>query len=67
MWKILVGDLNACLENPRYKREEQLASVLAGHGPAYQARHFLPRRIYRTEEDWMWIMCRVGRPILGQK
>ena len=42
--KLLVGNLNSCLENPRYQREEQLATVLAGHGLTDQAWHFLPRR-----------------------
>ena len=32
MRKLLVGDLNAYLSNPRYQREEQVATVLAGYG-----------------------------------
>ena len=31
MGKLLVGDLNVCLENPRDQREEQIETVLAGH------------------------------------
>ena len=46
MRKLLVGDLNACLENPRDQREEQLATALAGYGLTDQAQHFLPRRKY---------------------
>ena len=30
--ELLVGDLNACLENSRNQWEEHLATVLAGHG-----------------------------------
>ena len=32
-----VGDLNACRENPRDQREEQLATVLVGYGLTDQA------------------------------
>ena len=62
--KLLVRDLNACLENPRDQREEQLSTVLAGHGLTDQAQHFLLRRKYRAEGGWMWRMWREGRPIL---
>ena len=31
MGNLLVGNLNACLENPRDQQEELLATVLAGH------------------------------------
>ena len=64
--KMLVGDLNACLTNPRDQQEEQLATVLAGHGLTDQARHLSPRRKYRTEGNWTWRMWREGRPISGR-
>ena len=35
--KLLAGDLNACLANQNDQREEQLATVLAGHGLTVQA------------------------------
>ena len=52
MRKLLVGDLNACLENTRYQWEEQLVTVLAGYDLTDQAQHFLPRRMYRAEGNW---------------
>ena len=42
--KLLVGDLYACLENPRDQQEEQLVTVRAGYGLTDQAQHFLPRQ-----------------------
>ena len=39
--KLLVGDLNACLKNPRDQREDHLATVLAGYGLTDQERHFI--------------------------
>ena len=64
--KLLVGDLNACLANERDEREEQLATVLAGHFLTDQGRHFLPRRKYPAEGNWEWRMWREGRPISGR-
>ena len=46
MGKLIVGDLNTCLENPRDQWEEQLATVLVVHGLTDQAQHFSPRRKY---------------------
>ena len=46
MGKLLVGSLNTYLENPRDQQEEQLATVLAGHGLTDQAQYFSPRRKY---------------------
>ena len=66
MGKLLVGDLNTCPENPRDHQEEQLATVLAGHGLTDQAQHFSLRQKYRAEGNWMWRMWRDGRPILGR-
>ena len=54
MEKLLVGDLNACLENPRDQWEEQLATVLVVHGLTDQARHFVPIQKYRSEGNWTW-------------
>ena len=56
--ELLFGDLNACLENTRGEMEEQIATVLAGHGMTDQVRHFLPRRKYWVEGKWTWIMWR---------
>ena len=64
MRKLLVGNLNACLANPRDQREEQLATVLAGYGLTDQAQHFLPRRKYQAEGNWTWRMWRGGRGYL---
>ena len=47
--KMLVGDLNACLSNPRNQREEHLATVIAGHFLTDQERLFVPRWGYRAE------------------
>ena len=44
--KLLVGELNAFLEHPRYQQEEHLATVVAIHGLKNQAQHFTPRRRY---------------------
>ena len=66
MKNLLVGDLKACLENPRDQREEQLATILAVYGLTDPAQHFLPRRKYRAEGNWTWRMWREGRPISGQ-
>ena len=63
--KLLVGDINACLENLRDQRGEHLATVLAGHGLTDQARHFVPRRRYRAEGNWTWRIWIEGRPVLG--
>ena len=54
--KLLVGNLNDCLENPRDQREEQLATVLARYFLTDQAQHFLPRQKYQAEGNWTWIM-----------
>ena len=64
--KLLVGNLNACLENPVDQREEHLATVLLVHGLTYQARHFVTRRRYRAEGNWTWRMWIEGRLILGR-
>ena len=64
--KLLVGDLNACMDNPRDQREEYLATVLSGYGLTYHTQHFVPRRRYRAEENWMWRMWTEGIPILGR-
>ena len=61
--KLLVGDINACLENPREQSEEHLATVIAGHGLTDQARHSVPTRRYQVEGNWMWRMWREGKPI----
>ena len=63
---LIVGDLNAYLENTRYQREEHLATVIAGHCLKYQARHFVPIRRYRAEGNYTWRMWREGKPILGR-
>ena len=54
MGKLLVRDLNTCLENPRDQWEEQLATVLVVHGLTDQARHFVPRQKYWSEGNWTW-------------
>ena len=64
MRKMLFGDLNTYLENPRYQREEQVATVLVGHGLTDKARHFLLRQKYRADWNWTWRMWRDGRSIL---
>ena len=46
MRMLLVGDLNACLANPRDQREEKPVTVLAGYGLTDQAQHFLLIRKY---------------------
>ena len=66
MGKFLVGNLNACLENPRDQREEQLATVLARHGLTDHAQHFSPRWKYRAEGNWTWRMWMEERPISVQ-
>ena len=63
---MLVDNHNACLENPRDQKEEQLVTVLSRHGLTDQARHFLPRQKYRAEGDWACRMWREGRPISGR-
>ena len=45
---LLVGDLNACLENPSNQRKEVLATVITGYGLMGQSQHFLPRQKYRA-------------------
>ena len=67
MGKMLVGDLNACLVNPRYQRDNHLATVITGNGLTYQERHLIPRWRYRAEENWTWIIWGKGKPILGQR
>ena len=54
--KLIVGDLNVCLENPRDQQEEQQATVLAGYGLTGQAQLFLPRWKYLAEGNWTWII-----------
>ena len=44
---ILMGDLNAQMENPRDKCEEDLATALADRGLVNMIDNFLPRRRYR--------------------
>ena len=51
--KLLVGDLNACLEHPREQREGYLVTVIASHGLTDQAWYFTPRRRYQAEGDCM--------------
>ena len=63
---MLVGDLNACLENPRDQQEKQLATVLAGHGLTDQAQQFSPRQKYRLEGNWAWRIWREKRPVSGR-
>ena len=48
MGKLLVGNLNAYLANPRYQQEEQLETVLAGNVLTDQAKHFVPIQKYRV-------------------
>ena len=61
---VLVGNLNACLSQPRDQREEELVIVIVMHGLSEQAHNFTPRRRYRSEGNWTWSMWREGRPIL---
>ena len=65
--KLLVSNLNACLENPRYQQEEKLATVLSGYGLTGQAQLVLPRWKYFSEGNWTWRIWRDGRPISGQE
>ena len=49
---ILLGDLNACLEEPRDEREEDLTTPLVDHGLEDVRRNFNPHRRYRG-----WYRC----------
>ena len=42
--KLLVGNLNACLAQPRNQQEEDLEIIILGHGMSEQQRNFNPRR-----------------------
>ena len=63
--KLLVGELNACLAQPRDPQEEYLATIITNHSLSDQAQHFMPRRRYQVEENWTWGVCREGKPISG--
>ena len=63
---ILMGDLNAWLEKPREKREEDLVTALADQGLVNTTDHFLPWQLYRGVGEWMWSMQRYGRQVTGR-
>ena len=58
MRKLLVGDLNAYLENPRDPQEEKTETFLSVYGLLDQAHHFLPIGKYRAEENCTWRIWR---------
>ena len=63
---ILLGDLNLRLREPRNEREEDLATALANPGLVNRTDHLPPRRQYRGEECWAWIMRQKGPQVTGQ-
>ena len=63
---VLVGNLNACLSQPRDQREEELVIVIVMHGLSEQAHNFTPRRRYLSEGNWTWRMWIEGKPISGR-
>ena len=63
---LLVGDLNARLEQPRNQQEEDMATTIEKYRIVDQSLHFIQRQRYIGKGGWSWRMCRDGIPITGR-
>ena len=62
---ILLIGLNVRLQELRYVREEELATVVAACGLEDMTAHFMPRRRYIGGGRWTWRMRREDRKVKG--
>ena len=52
----IMGDLNAWIERPRDRHEEELAIIIVAHGMEDQVQQFLPWSHHQGTNDCTWRM-----------
>ena len=63
---ILMGDLNARLEDPRNNSEDDLVTALSNHGLEEARRNFTQRIWYRGKGRWTFNMKLERRQVTGR-